>query len=81
MTHYFLRHLYSELVEMYNSCLYIGQVCDVVNDEIPLDEGSMDLVLCMFVLSAIAPEVSSTLSCIIFYVVLIQSWFSNTKKS
>jgi SAM-dependent methyltransferase len=33
-----------------------ADVCDVVEDEIPVAEGSQDLVLCMFVLSAIAPQ-------------------------
>lgn len=35
----------------------IADVCDVVHDEIPVDAESQDLVLCMFVLSAIAPQV------------------------
>lgn len=33
-----------------------SSVCDVVNDPLPVPDGSQDLVLCMFVLSAIAPE-------------------------
>jgi methyltransferase-like protein 6 len=33
-------------------------VCDVVNNELPVEDGSLDVVLCMFVLSAIVPEVS-----------------------
>lgn len=32
-------------------------VCDVVNDSLPVANESVDVVLCMFVLSAIAPEV------------------------
>ena len=34
-----------------------ADVCDVVHDEIPVGAESQDLVLCMFVLSAIAPQV------------------------
>lgn len=32
--------------------------CDVTKDDIPVPSGSCDFVLCMFVLSAIAPEVT-----------------------
>jgi len=35
---------------------FTASVCDIVNDEFPVTENSMDLVLCFFVLSAIAPE-------------------------
>lgn len=31
-------------------------VCDLVNDPLPVSAGSMDLVLCMFVLSALGPD-------------------------
>ena len=34
-----------------------SEVCCVINDDLPVAAGSLDLVLCMFVLSAIAPEV------------------------
>ena len=34
-----------------------ADVCDVVHDEIPVAAETQDLVLCMFVLSAIAPQV------------------------
>ena len=37
-----------------------ADVCDVVADEIPVNMGSQDLVLCMFVLSAIEPKVTSS---------------------
>jgi hypothetical protein len=36
----------------------LGRVLDVVQSEFPLEDNSIDLALCMFVLSAIAPEVS-----------------------
>lgn len=36
----------------------LADVCDVVSDEIPVGAGTQDLVLCMFVLSAIEPQVS-----------------------
>lgn len=35
----------------------IANVCDIINDPLPVSDGSQDLVLCMFVLSAIGPEV------------------------
>lgn len=35
-----------------------ADVCDVVNDKIPVNIESQDLVLCMFVLSAIEPKVN-----------------------
>lgn len=35
----------------------LADVCDIVNDEIPVGRGTQDLVLCMFVLSAVAPQV------------------------
>jgi hypothetical protein len=41
----------------------LADVCDVVNDTIPVGEGTQDLVLCMFVLSAIEPQVSGDLRC------------------
>ena len=31
-------------------------VCDITKDLLPVEENSMDLILCMFVISAIAPE-------------------------
>lgn len=34
----------------------VCSVCDVVQDDLPVDPCSVDLVLCMFVLSAISPE-------------------------
>jgi methyltransferase-like protein 6 len=36
-----------------------ASVCDIVNDELPVADGSMDVILCMFVLSAIVPEVTA----------------------
>jgi len=35
----------------------VASVCDVTKDDLPVAENSMDLILCMFVISAIAPEV------------------------
>ena len=35
----------------------IPNVCDIVNNPLPVPDGSMDVVLCMFVLSAIHPKV------------------------
>ena len=35
-----------------------ADVCDVITDKIPVGMGSQDLVLCMFVLSAIEPKVT-----------------------
>ena len=36
----------------------IARVCDVVKDDIPVPDNSLDLILCMFVISAISPLVS-----------------------
>jgi SAM-dependent methyltransferase len=36
----------------------LADVCDIVNDEIPVGRGTQDLVLCMFVLSAVSPQVA-----------------------
>ena len=38
----------------------MADVCDVVSDQIPVGAGTQDLVLCMFVLSAIEPQVKVT---------------------
>jgi hypothetical protein len=38
-----------------------ASVCNVITSELPLQPNSVDIVLCMFVLSAIAPEVRSVL--------------------
>lgn len=38
----------------------LADVCDIVNDEIPVGSGTQDLVLCMFVLSAVAPQVAAS---------------------
>ena len=63
-------HLYKEFNRKYNDnknddenrkpqhkYRVLGQVCDLVNDDIPIEPDSIDYALCMFSLSAIAPEV------------------------
>lgn len=39
-----------------NKHRFIAAVCDITRDELPVPDESVDLVLCFFVLSAIAPE-------------------------
>jgi hypothetical protein len=40
----------------------VASVCDVTKDDLPVEPNSVDLVLCMFVVSAIAPEVCAYLT-------------------
>lgn len=53
----------------------LADVCDVVCDEIPVGAETQDLVLCMFVLSAIAPQVGKD-TCISAKSCTIDSQFS-----
>jgi len=46
-------------------------VCDVANDLLPVSNNSLDFALCMYVLSAVPPEVGNHhLICLSFYIVL-----------
>ena len=57
-----IKILSSNPVAVENSHRFVCSVCNITADELPVSDGWADLVLCFFVLSAIAPELYDTVA-------------------